>query len=426
MPLNVFRLPRSARPAREAPPPVPPPWPPLDVTAPLLRRVVAWFAPDDPDTVRLAQETAMILLRASPCFLDATRANPTPTAWFAAVLDLLETLPEPLPASPMPADLPWRYLIFTRLAVDALEGAYGFLGQQQIATQCPLTPLPDPNPAPRRLAPQSVGPLKMPGLGALIVGACFSEDGQRSIYRAHAAGVPWSDTTAFWAQFQPLPSESPAPPTPVHTPPASSLDATPVQETCLRPVGSDAAVAVLETPPVIAGPSAQDPLGALTGTRESTPLPRRPRTRAERSRRAARQPYRNPPPGDLETRLCAAVRATLEKLVLSSAFNHQAGAVWFSGEAFWVVAQTFAQQLQSEASCDDRWAWPQRRTLYRRLARQGLVLLEGREPIWKWFVSDPGRQYPRLISALKLPASLYAEAHHVPVYQGRLFPASLP
>lgn len=419
------------------------PWPTPELTAPLAQRVATWFAQEPIEEIHLALETVAMLWRASPRVIDPTRALATPTAWLSAVLDALAALPEPLPIPTTLPVLSWRYLIFTRMAADALERVYNDLGQGRIATHCPLTSQPDPHPAPRRLGPPSGrAPLRACGLGALLVGARFSDAGQRRIYAAQEAGVNWCEPSAFWALLQPvappvaapLPPPLPSPevrsvltdpavrldplppPSPVRTDKAARLDPLPLPS----PVRTDDAARQdpQSTPPTPSPNAASTPV--LATDARSAPAPRRSPEDQPR-RRTPQSPSRQPgPPSGPETALCAEVRAALSTLVLGPGFNHQAGDIWFCGDVFWVLAQVFAHRLEGSTATESRCALQHRRWLYARMTRQGLLLLNGAEPVWQRFVADPGQQQPLMISVLKLPASLYPQAWRLPVYQGRI------
>lgn len=117
--------------------------------------------------------------------------------------------------------------------------------------------------------------------------------------------------------------------------------------------------------------------------------------------------------------LRAAVRAALRALVQDgAAFNRPHGMGWHAGGAFWVVAKPFAERLQDRLP-----AHPElhnRRTLYRRLAAQGLLLPHGAQPVWALRVGEPGQPHLRYASALKLPAALYDGPEPCPVYAGTL------
>lgn len=403
------------------------PWPTPELTAPLAQRVATWFAQESTEEIHLALETVAMLWRASPRVIDPTRALATPTAWLSAVLDALAALPEPLPIPATLPVLPWRYLIFTRMAADALENAYSDLGQRRIATHCPLTLQPDPHPAPRRLAPPSGrAPLRASGLGALLVGARFSDAGQRRIYAAQEAGVNWCEPSAFWALLQPVATPVAAPaPTPLIPPEvrstftnkAARLNPLPLPS----PVMTDDATRLdpQSTPPT-PSPNAALSTPVLATDARSAPAPRRspedqPRRRTPQSPSRQRVPSSGP-----ETALCAEVRAALSTLVLGPGFNHQAGDLWFCGDVFWVLAQVFAHRLEGSTATESRCALQHRRWLYTRMTRQGLLLLNGAEPVWQRFVADPGQQQPLMISVLKLPASLYPQAWRLPIYQGRI------
>jgi len=367
-----------------------------------------------------------MLWRASPRVIDPTRALATPTAWLSTVLDALAALPEPLPIPATLPVLPWRYLIFTRMAADALESAYSDLGQRRIATHCPLTLQPDPHPAPRRLGPQGRAPFRALGLGALFVGARFSDVGQRRIYAAQEVGVNWCEPSAFWALLQPVATPVAAPlPTPLIPPEVRSTLTEPSTPLDPLPPSSPAVTGPatrLDRPPSPPTPSPEAARSTpVLATDAQSAKPSRGSPEAQPRRRTPKSPSRQPaPPSGPETALCAEVRAALSTLVLGSGFNHQAGDLWFCGDVFWVLAQVFAHHLEASTAAESRCALQHRRWLYTRMTRQGLLLLNGAEPVWQRFVADPGQQQPRLISVLKLPASLYPQAWRLPVYQGRI------
>ena len=161
---------------------------PKDTPETITRRVVRWFANESPAQVDLARATVPVLVAASPRFLDATIQNPTPLAWLAAALDVLEAWPEPLRVPRRAATLPWRYLLFLRVSCEALEAAYDQVWQQGLATHCPLTTTADSHaaaPRPLRAARERIPPTSA-GLGALLVGWRLPEAGQRCVYEAEA------------------------------------------------------------------------------------------------------------------------------------------------------------------------------------------------------------------------------------------------
>ena len=117
--------------------------------------------------------------------------------------------------------------------------------------------------------------------------------------------------------------------------------------------------------------------------------------------------------------LRAAVRAALRALVRDgAAFNRPHGLGWHAGGAFWVVAKPFAERLQDRLPA--RPELRDRRTLYRRLAAQGLLLPHGAQPVWALRVGEPGQPHLRYASALKLPAALYDGPEPCPAYAGTL------
>lgn len=400
------------------------PWPPPELNEPLAQQVATWFAQEPTEEIHLALETVAMLWRASPRVIDPTRALATPTAWLSTVLDALAALPKPLPIPATLPVLPWRYLIFTRMAADALESAYSDLGQRRIATHCPLTLQPDPHPAPRRLGSQGRAPFRALGLGALFVGARFSDAGQRRIYAAQEVGVNWCEPSAFWALLQPVAPPVTVPLGTVRPSPevrsARTEDSAPAKPSPPSPRKTKDA-ARFNTPP---GPPMPTPEAALSApvlaTDAQSAKPSRASPEAQR-RRTSQSPSGPPaPPSGPETALCIEVRAALSTLVLGPGFNHQAGDLWFSGDVFWVLAQVFAHHLEARTAAESRCALQHRRWLYTRMTRQGLLLLNGAEAVWQRFVADPGQQQPRMISALKLPARLYPLAWRLPVYQGRI------
>lgn len=354
---------------RAAPPPSNAAAPETAVTAAMEARVARWFADEAPETVALAVESLRALARASPRLVDRAIPNPTPLAWLASALDRLERFPEPLP---IPRDAPrlsWRYLLWTRMVCDHLEAAYDELRRRGIAARCPLTDLPDPFPPPREVRrPHPRPPAPPAGLGALVAGTRLPDAGQRRLLEAHAEGLPWADSAAFWRRLG-ADATPTAAPTPAH--PAAAPEPAPL-----------------------------DPSGPSVEPDPATVAP----------------PVR--PPADEFTALATRVRAALAQLVAGPGFNHQCGDLWFDGDAFWVVALPFAERIQAQPPTAELCTLHPRKRLYRQMAAQGLLLPHGSQPVWYRFILDPGQSRARYASLLKLPAHLHPLP--CPPYPGRI------
>jgi len=376
------------------------PAPERAVTAAMEARVARWFAAEAPETVALAVESLRALARASPRFVDRAIPNPTPLAWLASALDRLERFPEPLP---IPRDAPrlsWRYLLWTRMVCDHLEAAYDELRRRGIAARCPLTDLPDPFPPPREVRLPRPRPPALPaGLGALVAGTRLPDAGQRRLLEAHAEGLPWADSAAFWRRLG-ADATPTAEPTPAH--PAAAPEPVPLDPSG-PPVEPDPATVTPPRPARISAPGAASSEAGPHSPMPVEPFPSAPPVR---------------PPADEFTALATRVRAALAQLVAGPGFNHQCGDLWFDGDAFWVVALPFAERIQAQPPTAELCNLNHRKRLYRQMAAQGLLFPHGSQPVWYRFILDPGRSRARYASLLKLPARLHPSP--CPPYQGRI------
>ena len=325
-------------------------------------RVARWFADEPPVMVDLARATVPVLVAARPRFVDDTVLNPTPLAWLTAALDVLDTWPEPLPVPPG-TTLAWRYLLFLRVACEALEAAYDQVWQQGLATHCPLADKPDSQAAPRPLRPpRGRLPPSSAGLGALLVGLRVPEAGQQCVYAAMAAGVDWVHPTAFWAGFGTTPASR------------SEPERLPEPATAPEPVASTPTPVATPPPDVSPSASTEDPLTAI-------------------------------------------VRATLTAWIAGPRFNRQSGDGWRT-DALHVAAKPFAEALQAHAWVAAQPELSNRKVLYRRLAERGLILPHGGQRVWTLFVTERGQADARYVSALKLAPSLYAGLELGLAFQG--------
>jgi len=293
-------------------------------------------------------------------------ANPTPLAWLMTALDILESWPDPLPIPPDAPRVEWRYLLFLRVTCEALEVAYSRVWKQGWATHCPLADAPDPLATSRLL--RSVRehiPPSAAGLGALLLGLRLPEAGQACVYEALACGVDWVNPQKFWAVFNQPPVPAPAP-APIIVP-ASNRDA------------------------VVSHPIA-------------TPT--------------------DSPPASNDDPLVAIVSAVLADWITHPCFNRQAGDGWWTGDLY-VAAKPFAEALQAH---DGIKAQPglsrDRKILYSQLAKQGLIVPNGGERIWKCCVTEsvPEQKqlHTRYVSALKITPVLYQGLELGPRFQGTL------
>ncbi|TVR67006.1 MAG: hypothetical protein EA420_01075, partial [Candidatus Competibacteraceae bacterium] len=169
------------------------------------------------------------------------------------------------------------------------------------------------------------------------------------------------------------------------------------------------------------------------GTDRPAPAASGPRAGAAAPPNGAPSPWADPAPAAPRDSgapgppdLRPAVRAALGELVASPAFNVPHGDGWHVHGAFWVAAKPFAERLLARPELRDRSGPDRRRTLYRDLAAQGLLLPHGAQPVWTLLVGAPGQPRRRYASALKLPAALYAGAAPCPVYSGTLGEARAP
>lgn len=443
-------------------------------------RVARWFAQEPPAQVALAQTSVPPLAAAGPRFVDPTLPNPTPLAWLTAALEVLESWSEPLPVPRHAPALAWRYLVFLRVACDALEAAYAQVWRQGWTTVCPLTDTPDRYAAPRPLRPARGDiPPSSAGLGALLIGLRLPEAGQQCVYEAMAAGVDWVHPAAFWRAvgFMPVAPQATAP-SPGHTtrsesakpasqpepaPPPAAVPAqkpavrtgmTPSVETATRSRIGITPVANPGMPPNAATPqncTATAP-SVETTTKSTTATPPAvhtgmPPNAISISVSTLTAPATNPgmPPSattllepDTPTTptagtgatpvpetadpLAASVRATLARWVAHPSFNRQSGAGWRVDDLY-VAAKPFAETLQAQAWVAAQPELGNRKVLYRQLAERGLILPHGGQRVWALFVTEQGRPVARYVSALKLAPALYAGLELGPVFQGTLEPA---
>ena len=335
-----------------------------------LDRAARWFAGEPPARVELAHDTLRALAPAAPRPAEGAPPSAPDFGWLDAAFARLAALPEPL-APPGADDLAWRYLAFARALCDALEAAYADALRAGRATRCPLTDRSDCHRAPRPLRkPHERSRLACSGLGPLLAGVRLPEAGLRRVLEAMARGIDWADPAAFWTACA------------AGVPGAAMSEAVtaPSQETGAATGAEPSPTARAATVPGPASPTADDAAAA---------------------------------------ELRAAVRAALGALVQDgAAFNRPHGMGWHAGGAFWVVAKPFAERLQDRLPA--RPELHNRRTLYRRLAAQGLLLPHGAQPVWALRVGEPGQPHLRYASALKLPAALYDGPEPCPVYAGTL------
>lgn len=331
-------------------------------------RVARWFARELPAQVALAQASVPVLVAARPRLADETVPNPTPLAWLAAALDVLEAWPEPLPVPRRAPALAWRYLVFLRTACDALEAAYGQVWQQGWSTHCPLTEVPDTHFAPRPLRPpRDRLPPSSEGLGALVLGSRLPEAGQQCLYEALAVGVDWVHPTAFWREWETTPD--------------------PIRRDAPGPEATPAATVV------------PAPAMAMAPPAEATPAVA----------------------GSMDDPLAAIARATLAAWIAHPRFNRHNGAGWWTGELY-VAAKPFAEALQTHDEVVTQLDLSHRKKLYRVLDEQDLIVAHGGQRVWNLFVTGPGERRPRYVSALKLAPALYAGLELGPVFQGMIEP----
>ncbi|MCP5197434.1 MAG: hypothetical protein H6974_11725 [Gammaproteobacteria bacterium] len=400
---------------------------PKDISETIERRVVRWFSDESPAHVELARATVPILVAASPRFLDATIQNPTPLAWLAAALDVLEAWPEPLRVPRRASTLAWRYLLFLRVSCEALEAAYDQVWQQGLATYCPLTTTSDSHAAaPRPLRPprERISPTSA-GLGALLIGLRLPEAGQRCVYEAMAVGVDWVHPTVFWAEFgigpalppptDPVPKPEPAPPPEWRgaSAPKSRLKQgarpKPKPESALKlRVKPNTASSSDATVSVPTSPSTPDTLASTALPVAEIPVDASVLSTASRA---------DP--------LAAIAHAAVAALIAHPRFNRQAGDGWWYNETFYVAAKPFAEALQEHAWIAAQPKLKKRRTLYRDLKKGGLIIPHGGQLIWKVFVVEDGQSNKRYVSALKLTPFLYAGLELGPAFRGALPPVNV-
>ena len=359
--LAWFRRRRDSPAAASAPALAPP--------AAALDRAARWFAGEPPEEVKLAHDTLRALARAAPRPAEGAPPAAPEFGWLDAAFARLAALPEP--RAPLGADdLAWRYLAFARALCDALEAAYADALRAGRATRCPLTDCPDAYRAPRPLRkPHERSRWAGVGLGSLLAGVRLPEAGLGRVLAAMARGIDWANPAAFWTAGA-----------------ASGLGA------------ARAAAVTASSQETGAAPGADPSPAAGAAT---LPGPASPTDAAAASE------------------LRAAVRAALRALVQDDpTFNRLHGAGWHAGGAFWVVAKPFAERLHDRLPA--RPDLLNRRTLYRRLAAQGLLLPHGAQPVWALRVGEPGQPHLRYASALKLPTALYDGPEPCPVYAGTL------
>lgn len=377
--------------SRIAPPPATAaaPAPEMAVTAAMEARVARWFAAEAPETVALAVESLRALARASPRFVDRAIPNPTPLAWLASALDRLERFPEPLP---IPRDAPrlsWRYLLWTRMVCDRLEAAYDELRRRGIAARCPLTDLPDPFPPPREMRlPRERSPAPPAGLGALVAGTRLPDAGQRWLLEAHAEGLPWADSAAFWRRLglgitaapEPAPAQTapaPKPPPPPQRPPQ----------------------------PAPAAPAAMPDRG-----------------RAAESRTAPADVAT--PSAPVDAPLDALAHAALAALVAHPGFNRHSGDAWLHEGVLYVAAKAFARALHAHPWVRAHPEFQNRKALYRWLADRRLIVPDGGQKVWHLWICEDGQADPRYVSALKMSATRTMGLTARPAFRGWLRPAT--
>ena len=404
---------------------------PKDTPETIERRVVRWFANEPPALVDLARTTVPILVAASPQFLDATIQNPTPLAWLAAALDVLEAWPEPLRVPRRAATLPWRYLLFLRVSCEALEAAYDHVWRQGLATHCPLTTtLDSPAAAPRPLRPsRERTPPTSAGLGTLLAGLRLPEAGQRAIYEAMAVGVDWVHPTAFWAELgigpalppsiDPAPAPELAPePAPAPPPEQSIVSPSPSRpkqgvrpKAKPQPSTASASEATVPVPTLASIPDAVAFTSAPPSA--SAPTVQSPVATSSLSVASSVDP------------LAAIAHAAVAALIAHPRFNRQAGDGWWHNATFYVAAKPFAEALQEHAWIAAQPEFTKRKTLYRYLKKRGLLIPHGGQPIWNFFVIEDGQSDKRYVSGLKLAPFLYAGLELGSAFRGTLPPVNV-
>ena len=339
-------------------------------SAAALDRAARWFAGEPPELAELARATLRALARATPRPLEGAPPFPPDAGWIDAALDRPAARPEP-PAPPGAPGLPWRYLVFARVLCDALEAAHVAAWRAGRATRCPLTDHPDSYRAARpRVKPAARARRACEGLGALLAGVRLPEAGLCHVLAAMEQGVDWADAAAFWT------------------------------------TGATAAMPLRTTVP----PSQEDE--RLTGAEVQA----RPATVSQ----ALPRPASGEDAGAAASTLRAAVDATLWELVESERFNCPQGDGWHADGFLWVVAKPFAERLHARLGRGEPAEPLHRKTLYRQLAAQGLILPRGAQPVWGMLVGAPGGSHTRYASVLKLPSSRDGGPEPGPVYPGTL------
>ena len=392
---------------------------PVGIPAAEQRRAACWFSGEAPEEMALGQASLRALAQARPQPVDPPPGNEDSLTWLQEALTRLEALSERVEALRLryPANaLPWRYLIFIRVLCDALETAHQAALHRHSLMRCPLTRIADPHrPAGawRAVSPRIQDAYS--GLGTLLAGVWLPEEGQKWIFSAAALGIDWMDSAAFWAQV-------------------NATETTPVPSPSLpnaAPVSTTAAPAVAAAEPRASAPTTASPRRKWAASPQSvarastTAAPAQPPSLPDAEATAVKTPpLEDDDPLDAHerpshpTELSQAVRQVLQDLIRHPLFNRQPGPGWRTEEAYWVTARLFAEQLMEQPWVQAQ-PFPERRVIYHRMGRQGLLLPHGSNAVWSIFVTDPGEAQARLVPALKLPACLLEKPLVLP-YQGRL------
>ena len=390
---------------------------PVGIPAAEQRRAACWFSGEAPEEMALGQASLRALAQARPQPVDPPLGNDDPLTWLQEALTRLEALSERVEAlrpGRLANALPWRYLIFIRVLCDALETAHQAALHRHSLMRCPLTRIADPH---RPAGAWRAGSPRIQdaysGLGTLLAGVWLPEEGQKWIFSAAALGIDWMDSAAFWAQVNAS-----------ETTPAPSLPTAAPVSTTAAPAAAAAeprASALMNAGP--RRPRAASPQGVARAS--TTAAPAQPPSRPE----AEAPGVKTPPLKDDDpfqtcavpshpTELSQAVRQVLQDLIRHPLFNRQPGPGWRTEEAYWVTARLFAEQLMEQPWVKAQ-QFSERRVIYHRMGRQGLLLPHGSNAVWSIFVTDPGEAQARLVPALKLPACLLEKPRVLP-YQWRL------